>query len=101
MSLLQGLRVAQTGDGLAAAVCGRLLADVGAVVSCIDLDMSTALATYLDNGKLVVANDCAAQRDAITTATLIVCEGRPRDLRARGHDAHSLRRLNATAALVY
>ena len=101
MSLLQCFRVVQIGDGLAAAVCGRLLADVGADVSCIDPDTSTALAAYLDHGKLVVANDSAAQRDAITTAALIACEGRPRDLRARRQDTDSLRRLNATAALVY
>jgi crotonobetainyl-CoA:carnitine CoA-transferase CaiB-like acyl-CoA transferase len=33
-------------------------------------------------------------------ADLIVCEGRPAELRARRHDAASLRRRNATAALV-
>ena len=56
MSLLQGLRVVQIGEGLAAAVCGRLFADVGADVSCIDPDMSTPLAAYLNHGKSVVAD---------------------------------------------
>ena len=47
MRLLGGFRVVQIGDGLAAAVCGRLLADVGADVSCVDPDKSTPLADYL------------------------------------------------------
>ena len=41
MSLLDGFRVVQIGPGLAAAVCGRLLADVGAVVMCVDREEST------------------------------------------------------------
>src|SRR4029077_2022012 len=36
-----------------------------------------------------------------TTADLIVCEGQPQDLRMQQHDAASLRRLNARAALVF
>ena len=101
MSLLQGLRVVQIGKGLAAAVCGRLLADVGADVSCIDPDMSTPLSSYLDHGKSVAVKDPAARGTAIVTADLIVCEGRPQDLGALQYDVDSLRRLNATAVLVY
>ena len=98
MSLLAGLRVVQLGDGLAAAVCGRLFADVGATVVCIDPAGSTPLAQYLYHGKTVVAeND---RWPAVAAADLIVCEGRPRDLRARQHDADSLRRRNSRAALV-
>ncbi len=44
MSILAGLEVAQLGGGLAAAVCGRLFADVGARVRCVDPDTSTPLA---------------------------------------------------------
>ncbi len=98
MSLLAGFRVVEMGKGLAAAVCGRLFADVGADVACIDPDNSTPLADYLIHGKRIVAGDPAA---ALSTADLIVCEGRPQDLRARGYDAASLRRLNAKAALVF
>ncbi len=101
MSLLQGLRVVQIGEGLAAAVCGRLFADSGADVSCIYPEMSTPLAAYLNHGKPVVATDTAAQGDAITAANLIVCEGRPQELRALQYDCDSLRRLNASAALIY
>src|ERR1700754_299762 len=101
MSLLRGLRVVQIGEGLAAAVCGRLFADVGADVSCIDPDMSTPLAAYLDHGKPIIARDPAARHKAITAADLIVCEGRPQDLRALQYDADSFRRHNATAPLVY
>jgi crotonobetainyl-CoA:carnitine CoA-transferase CaiB-like acyl-CoA transferase len=101
MSLLQGLRVVQIGKGLAAAACGRLLADVGADVSCIDPSMSTLLAAYLNDGKSLVANDTVARRNAIEAANLIVCEGRPRELWALQYDVDRLRRVNATAALVY
>src|SRR4051812_41454923 len=94
MSLLNGLRVVQFGRGLAAAVCGRLLADVGADVRCVDTDVSTPLAAYLNHGKPAVA------RDAVATADLIVCEGSPTALRAREQDADALRPLNTSAALV-
>jgi crotonobetainyl-CoA:carnitine CoA-transferase CaiB-like acyl-CoA transferase len=86
---------------LAAAVCGRLFADVGADVCCVDPEMSTPLVAYLNHGKSVVANHTAARRNAIAAAKLIVCEGRPQPLQALQYDVDSLRRLNATAALVY
>jgi crotonobetainyl-CoA:carnitine CoA-transferase CaiB-like acyl-CoA transferase len=95
MSLLAGFRVVQMGQGLAAAVCGRLLADVGAGVVCIDPDTATPLAAYLNDGKPVMS------RDALATADLIVCEGRPAELRARQCDADALRALNDAAALVF
>jgi crotonobetainyl-CoA:carnitine CoA-transferase CaiB-like acyl-CoA transferase len=98
MRLLGGFRVVQIGGGLAAAVCGRLLADVGADVSCVDPDKSTPLADYLNHGK---TTDPVATRGALTTADLIVCEGQPHDLRMQQYDAGSLRRLNARAALVF
>ena len=50
-------------------MCGRLLADVGADVTCIDADNATPLATYLNHGK------AAATRDDIANADLVVCEG--------------------------
>jgi crotonobetainyl-CoA:carnitine CoA-transferase CaiB-like acyl-CoA transferase len=95
MSLLKGLRVVQIGPGLAAAVCGRLLADVGAEVGCIDPDASTQLAAYLNDGKPVV------QRETLAAANLIVCEGGPAMLREREWDQTALRRVNARAALVF
>jgi crotonobetainyl-CoA:carnitine CoA-transferase CaiB-like acyl-CoA transferase len=98
MTLLAGLRVVQIGDGLAAAVCGRLFADIGADVTCVDPDNSTVLVDYLNQGK---ATDPAKAYEALATADLIVCEGHPQDLRVRGHDAAGLRRLNARAALVF
>jgi crotonobetainyl-CoA:carnitine CoA-transferase CaiB-like acyl-CoA transferase len=98
MSLLAGLRVVEIGAGFAAAVCGRLLADLGAEVACIGFDASTPLATYLNHGKRIVPGDPTA---ALAAADLIVCEGRPQELRARGRDAAGLRRLNPKAALVF
>jgi crotonobetainyl-CoA:carnitine CoA-transferase CaiB-like acyl-CoA transferase len=91
---LAGFRVVQLGDGLAAAVAGRLFADTGAAVCCIDADRSTPLAEYLNDGKEV--GDVAA----IAAANLIVVEGRPSELRAQGRDPATLRRRNATAAIV-
>src|SRR5271165_5789076 len=95
MSLLAGFRVVEIGQGLAAAVCGRLLADVGADVVCIDPGTTSPLAAYLNDRKPVVS------RDALARADLIVCEGRPSELRARQCDADALRALNAVAALVF
>jgi len=97
MALLSGFRVVQLGQGLAAAVCGRLLSDVGADVACIDPDTATPLATYLNHGKPIIA----ATGDALAAAELIVVEGRPADLRARRHDADSLHAHNPTVALVF
>src|SRR6516162_776921 len=100
MSLLAGLRVVQLGCELAPAVCGRLLADVGADVACVGPDVSTDLTAYLNDRKRLVSNDAAAC-DAIETGELIVTEGRPRDLLALQYDAHSLRQVNPTAVLVF
>src|SRR5271154_699502 len=101
MALLLELEVVQIGDGLAAAVCGRLLADVGAAIAAIDPDTSTPLAHYLNDCKTIVSGDTSAASDAFTTADLIMCEGRPDDLRAREYDEAALRRRNPAAALVY
>src|SRR5258708_46564 len=100
MPLLAGLEVVQIGGGLAAAVCGRLFADVGARVVCINAATSTPLVRHLDHGKTIVPDDPAASRAAIAAADLIVCEGRPRGLHARQQDPEALRRLNPTAAIV-
>ena len=101
MSLLAGFEVVQLGGGTAAAVCGRLLVDVGAEVTCIGPDTSTHLSAYLNHGKKILSDRTAGIRIALARANLIVCEGRPRDLRALEYDVDSLRPLNATAALVY
>jgi crotonobetainyl-CoA:carnitine CoA-transferase CaiB-like acyl-CoA transferase len=97
--LLEGFEVVQIGEGLAAAVCTRLLADVGANVICIGPDTSTDLAVYLNHGTTTAADDEAA-RKALSTADLIICEGRPSDLAARNYDSNCIRRSNAAATLV-
>ena len=83
MSVLTGLQVAQIGGGLAAAVCGRLFADIGAHIVCIDPGASTPLERHLNHGKMIVSADPDTARAAIAAADLIVCEGRPRELHAR------------------
>jgi crotonobetainyl-CoA:carnitine CoA-transferase CaiB-like acyl-CoA transferase len=85
--LLNGFRVAQLGPGLAAAVAGRIFADIGAAVVCIDADRSTPLAEYLNGGK----DDGNAV--ALAAAEFIVSEG-------SASDAAALRRQNAAAAIV-
>src|SRR5579872_1472508 len=95
MSLLTGFRVIQIGQGLAA-VCGRLFADAGAEVTCIDGDDATLLAAYLNHGKTT-----ASDMHAAAHADLIVCEGRPGELRAKRRDEDALRRINPTAPLVF
>jgi crotonobetainyl-CoA:carnitine CoA-transferase CaiB-like acyl-CoA transferase len=94
MSLLEGFRVGQLGPGLAAAVCGRLFADVGATVTCVDADRGTSLAAYLNHGKPDGATDALAATDVIVT------EGGPAALRSCGHDAAALRQMYPAAALV-
>src|SRR6516165_6712291 len=54
--------------------------------------------SFLAGLRVVQLGDGAA---ALANADLIVCEGRPQDLRARGYDAAGLRRLNPKAALVF
>jgi crotonobetainyl-CoA:carnitine CoA-transferase CaiB-like acyl-CoA transferase len=95
MALLAGFRVAQLGNGLAAAVAGRVFADIGAEVACIGAaDRSTPLADHLDFGK--TSGDAAA----LAAADLIVVEGRPAELYAGGCDVASLRQVNLQAAIV-
>jgi crotonobetainyl-CoA:carnitine CoA-transferase CaiB-like acyl-CoA transferase len=99
MSLLTGLEIVQIGGGLAAAVCGRLFADVGAGVCCIDPDDATLLARHLNSGKAIVPGGPMA-RAAIMAADLIVLEGGPRELRVRSCDPDALRHINERATLV-
>jgi crotonobetainyl-CoA:carnitine CoA-transferase CaiB-like acyl-CoA transferase len=98
MALLSGFRVVQVGDGLAAAVCGRLFADSGAAVVCIGADRSTPLTQYLNHGK-AVAENATALDEILADADLIVCEGGPGQLHERGHDPATLRRRNPKAVL--
>ena len=98
MSLLADFRVVQLGPGLAAAVCGRILADLGANVAFTDLHTVTPLCEYLNHQKTRLAD--AAPHDALSAADLIVVEGSPLELRSREHDTATLRRLNRRATLV-
>jgi crotonobetainyl-CoA:carnitine CoA-transferase CaiB-like acyl-CoA transferase len=92
MAVLEGFRAVQVGPGLAAAVCGRLLADVGADVVRVDPDRSTPLAGYLNHG--------ASSNGTLEAADLIIGEGSPATLARAGHDAETLRRRNPSAAIV-
>jgi len=91
MALLTGFKLVQIGGGSAAAVCGRLLADVGAQVTCIDPGAGSLLLDHLDYGKAVAA-DTTTQRNVLASANLIVREG--------PCDVTELRRVNASATIV-
>ena len=95
MAVLDGFRAVQLGPGLAAAVCGRVLADLGADVFRIHPDRSRPLAAYLNDGPLL-----SDSPSALAAADLIVCEGSPKALREAGYDAETLRRHNQNAAIV-
>jgi crotonobetainyl-CoA:carnitine CoA-transferase CaiB-like acyl-CoA transferase len=99
MKLLAGFKVVQIGGGPAAAVCGRLLADVGAEVTCIDPDTGTTLLAYLNQGKSVAAGASERQAD-LAAAHLIVREGQPKEWAASPYDLAALRRINASATVV-
>ena len=99
MTLLAGFKVVQIGVGSATAVCGRLLADVGAQVTCIDPDAGSALATYLDHGKVVATTE-AAQHAAVAGAQIIALEGSPQALASSRYTPTSIRGINTSAALV-
>ena len=99
MAVLAGLRVVQIGPGLGAAVCGRLFADVDALVTCVDAQDQTRLRRHLDAGKAKVANEIA-RSEAVAGADLIVCEGGPRELERQGIDPASIRRINRSTVLV-
>ncbi|MBS0641575.1 MAG: CoA transferase, partial [Proteobacteria bacterium] len=96
MALLSGFRVTRLGDGLAAAVCGRILADLGAAVA-----IQAASLTAEDHDLLrqhLVRGPVAAH--GLSDAHLIVAEGSPSALRDAGWDAATLRARAPTAAIV-
>ncbi len=99
MTLLACFKVVQIGGGAAAAVCGRLLADVGAQVTCIEAGSGTLLLDTLNRGKAVAA-DATNRQHALAAAHLIVREGQPKDWATSPYDLTQLRRLNASATVV-
>src|SRR5262245_14985741 len=99
MTLLSQFPVVQIGPGAAAAVCGRLLADVGASVSCIEPDTGSTLLTYLNHAKRI-CDDRTSGQAALAAARLIVREGEPHSLAQSAFDLPAIRRCSATAAIV-
>lgn len=100
-SLLTGFRALQIGPGLAAAVCGRALADLGADIIRLDADSSSPLGAYLNHGGTGDALSLDMLADHSASSKLIICEGCPSDLSSQGLDQKSLRALNPNAVLVY
>jgi len=99
-ALLAGLEIVQLGRGLAAAVCGRLFAELGSTVVAVDPNLTNTLAMHLNSGKRIVSGDSAAVHMALATADVLVCEGHPSELQARREHPEALRDINATAVIV-
>jgi crotonobetainyl-CoA:carnitine CoA-transferase CaiB-like acyl-CoA transferase len=99
MTLLAGFDVVQIGGGAAAAVCGRVMADLGGQVTCMDAGTGTTLLAYLNRGKAVVTEP-TERRERLARAHLIVREGQPRDWISTPYDTVELRRINASATIV-
>ncbi len=66
--MLERVQVLQIGPGLAAAVAGRLLADLGAPVTTIDPPRSSPLARFLDAGKPASGLSLDTPGDALASA---------------------------------
>jgi len=96
MSLLAGLRVLEIGPGLGAAVAGRLFADAGAEVACLGADTSTPLAAYLAHGK----GSAGSLTSGLRETRIVLLEGTPAGLEARGLAVASLRALSDRPVLV-
>ena len=99
MTLLTDFAVVQIGDGSAAAVCGRLMADVGARVTCVGSSTGTPLASHLDHSKRL-AQSQGEIHDALAEARVILIEGSPRALAAGRYSPAAIRQINASAVLV-
>jgi crotonobetainyl-CoA:carnitine CoA-transferase CaiB-like acyl-CoA transferase len=102
-NFLHGFRALQIGPGLAAAVCGRALADLGAEIHRLDTDRSSPLGAYLNHGKQADAQPLRPELLAREAAVsqMIICEGSPETLAESGLDEDTLRTLNPAATLVY
>ena len=102
MTMLGGFRVLEIGPGRAAAVAGLALANLGAEVEALSADVSTLLARYLNHGKEDggTAAEETVLAAALRRADLVICEGAPDDLMARGLEPMTLRALNPKAAFV-
>ena len=98
MSLLSGFRLVQLGPGRAAAVCGRLFADSGASVATFGARSDSVADAHFNGGKTPIAE--AGLPSALATANLIVAEGGPAVLAARGWCGVGLRAAAPNAALV-
>lgn len=94
MSVLKGLTVLQVGAGLAAAVCGRIFADVGANVFSYEPAQGAPIAEHLNGGKFIVT-------DLPRRAEVVVVEGGPAALASKGWDLDTMRGHYPNAAIIY
>jgi benzylsuccinate CoA-transferase BbsE subunit len=92
--------VVQVGSGPAAAVCGRMLADLGATVATTAAAPPDGpLTAWLDHGRTRL-DGAAEVAAALAAADVVVCEGGPAALRRAGHDPDALRAAAPSAAIV-
>ena len=99
MAVLRGLEIVQSAMGWLPPFAAVCFADIGARVVASTRILRAPLAAISTSGKTVVSGD-RPRGAAIAAADLIVCEGGPRELRARQCDPDTLRRINPNAAMV-
>ena len=78
----------------AAAVCGRIFADVGANVFSYEPAQGTPIAEHLNGGKIIVT-------DLPRRAEVVVVEGGPAALASKGWDLDTMRGHYPNAAIIY
>ena len=124
MAALAGMRVVEAGDGLAAAFCGKLLADLGATVLKIEPPEGdrlrdygpfaadepdrnrSGLFLYLNENKLGVTLDLVNESDArelarlCSSADVLLESFRPGELAARGSGPDELWQANPSLVIV-
>lgn len=104
-TMLDGVRIVELASGVAAAYCGRLLADLGADVSKVERaadppDIGRGMLLYLDRGKDASALDLtttagrAAFVDLVATADVLVEDLPPGELDRLGLGHAALRAAN-------
>lgn len=108
-ALLTHVRVLQIGHGLAASVCGRIFADVGAAVSLASPAepasspipaSASPVASVLNQDRIPVASGHDALRAAVRKCDVVICEGTPEELSAQGIDPTELQNDNPEVVVV-
>jgi len=97
--LLTNFNVLQIGKGIATSVCGRLFADIGAHVTCVDPDLNSPFLDYLNNGKFISCDESGIEAELIKSEVIII-EGGPLALSEAELSPFFIRKFNKSATLL-